>query len=310
MTKILLAYRLDQINSQEIPTYSESFWRALIMKKHDVTRIGQGQSHAQHVNELTEKELKQYDLFIDLDCGRGTDGKLHFQFQDRKCPIPSAIRFIDSHGYPSLHRRTAKNYEHTFFAVWDRRDLFSTHQSAHWCPNASDDIWFDYTLSYEYWDRPKICVGFFGSKGGLDRADMLRDVCNSRSNYSYDIREIGKSWKVRWPRTAHAMANCKILFNYGQKHDGPNQRVIESMLMNRPLINNRDKRDGMDKLFEAGTHYLSYESKAELANQIAWCFNKETVPLAENMAQRAYNLVKEKHLVKHRVDQILEVCLQ
>jgi spore maturation protein CgeB len=109
-----------------------------------------------------------------------------------------------------------------------------------------------------------------------------------------------------WPKTAEAMAFCKVLFNRGQKHDGPNQRVIESMLMDRPLISDRDARDGMKQLFEEGEHYLAYSSEAELANNLEWCLREPS--LAGSMARRAYELAKEKHQVKHRIEQILEIC--
>ena len=125
-----------------------------------------------------------------------------------------------------------------------------------------------------------------------------------RNTWKVDVREIGKSGG-RWPRTAEAMAHCKVLFNRGQKHDGPNQRVIESMLMERPLVTDRDKRDGMSRLFIEGEHYLGYDSDSELANNIQWCLREPS--LAISMARRGYKLAVEKHQVKNRVEQILEV---
>ena len=307
MAKIILSYRKDEIDSVEIPTYNLSFYEALIATgDHEVIRVGEGHPIPSFFGV---SDYKSYDLFIDLDCGRNKDGKLHFQFYEEKCPIPSVFRSIDSHGYRSLHHRLVRNYSHVFFAVWDCRDLFSKHPSAHWCPNASDDTWFDYTQHPTQWACPKIDFGFFGSKGGLDRADDLKFVCNNNRSFNYDVREIGRAHKVRWPRTAESMAQCKVLFNRGQKHDGPNQRVIESMLMNKPLLTDRDKRDGMAKLFQEGEHFLGYENRSELGNQVDWMMREENEPLLQSMAARAYNLVKEKHLVKHRVAQILEVCL-
>lgn len=307
MAKIILVYRRDLDKEEKVMyNYNLSAHKALLLLDHEVTAVGINQPGYQHINDMSEKELKSHDLLIDLDCGRGSDGRLHFQYHDRKCPIPSAVRFIDTHGYPSLHRRLAKNYQYVFFAVYRKRDLFSNHGNAYWCPNASDDVWFDYTLYLDHWNRPKIDFGFFGSKGGLDRADELKYLCDGRQ-YRFDVREVGRTNRQRWPYTQKAMANCKILFNRGQKHDGPNQRVIESMLMGRPLISDRDREDGMKLLFEEGTHFLGYESMAELAIQMDWCMTNES--LAKSMGRRAYKLCKEKHLIKHRMEQILEVCL-
>lgn len=306
MAKIILCYRQDyDKQGRPMPSYADSMRRAVLAKEHEVTLVGKGHKGYQSMEEMPEKEIKQHDLFLDIDCGRGTDGKLHFQYQDSKCPIPNAVRFIDTHGYPSLHRRLAKNYQHTFFAVYRRRDLFASLPSAHWCPNASDQLWFDYLYHPRQWHLPKMYFGFFGSKGGLDRADDLVDIC-VRSEYPFDVREIGAHNRARWPSTAIAMANCRVLFNRGQKHDGPNQRVFESMLMNRCLISDRDKEDGMRLLFDEGTHFLGYETKAELGIQMQWALTEKDI--AANMAQKAYELVKEKHQIRNRIDQILEVC--
>ena len=218
--------------------------------------------------------------------------------------MPSVLRTIDDHGHPSFNRRAAKNYDHVFFAVYDKRGIYTSHKSAHWCPNASDSKYFDrYILPDLHESRP-FDVGFFGSKGGIDRADVLKPMAQ-RHTWTVDIREIGKNGN-RWPRTAEAMARCKVLFNAGQKHDGPNQRVIESMLMQRPLVTDRDPRDGMKELFEEGEHYLGYSSESELANNIEWCLREPS--LAGSMAKRAYDCAVGKHQVKHRVEQILEVC--
>ncbi len=304
MAEILLNYRIDWSDDASVPTYATCFHRQLLLAEHNVTAIGEGQDY----KDIKEVNQKKYDLFIDLDCGRNQKGKLHFANgeNEKRIEIPSAVKFIDTHGYPSLHRRLAKQYDHVFFAVWDKRDLFSNLPSAHWCPNASDDMWFDHINHTE--EPPRFSLGFFGSKGGLSRADGAIAVCKRRK-LPYDIREIGRSYKTRWPRTAEAMLACSVLFNKGQKHDGPNQRVIESMLMNRPLITDRDSRDGMDKLFKEGEHYLGYNNESELGNQLEWCLSGTTKDLAESMAARAYIEVKSKHLIKHRVAQILEVCL-
>lgn len=316
MARIILGYRQDWIgNTTNIvdTTYACSFARELRALGHELLEVGEGHSIT-NIDKLNSLYLsKNFDLLIDLDCGRGTDGKLVFQNQDGNIKIPTAVWFIDSHGYPSLHHRMAKNYSHVFFAVWDKRDIFEKHPSAHWCPNATDANWFNYSEWMDDYLDPDFTVGFFGSKDGLDRADIIKSICDrnnesSSTKLTYDIREIGKSWKVRWPRTAQAMANCKILFNKGQKHDGPNQRIMESMIMRKPLITDRDKRDGMRELFKEGEHYLGWENEAEIANQMRWCL--EHKDQAESMAERAYLEVHNKHQIRNRVEQILQVCLK
>ena len=307
--KIILGYTkpLDK-RGNPMETYARSFHYYFKKAGHIVLPVGEGHSISD-IDEIGD-EWKEYDLWLDIDNGRNLKGELRFQYADQsrknKVNIPSAVRFIDTHGYPSLHHRAARKYDHVFFAVWDKRDRFANHRSAHWCPNSSDDRWFDY-VKYSINNRfSKFSVGFFGSKGGLERADILKTVCDRR-NLNYDIREVGSENRQRWPSTAEAMAACRALFNYGQKHDGPNQRVIESMLMNKPLLNNKDDRDGMSKIFQENEHYLSYSNEVELGIVLDRAL-EDPHQLAQDMAERAYKLVKEKHLVKHRVEQILEVC--
>jgi hypothetical protein len=302
MGNILLGYRQNfDKHGKLVTSYSHSTHQALLALGHTVTAVGEGHSLVSF-NGIATSAWNNYELFLDIDSGRNEKGKL--AFLEEKAPIPSAVRYIDTHGYPSLHKRSAKFYDHVFFAVWDKRDIFTNHDSVHWCPNASDAKYFYKGIGPEGHESRPFDIGFFGSKGGIDRADVLEGM-GQRHTWKVDVREIGKSGG-RWPKTAEAMSQCKVLFNRGQKHDGPNQRVIESMLMERPLVNDRDKRDGMSELFEEGEHYLGYNSDPELANNIEWCLREPS--LALSMAKRAYTLAYEKHQVIHRVEQILEVC--
>ena len=301
MANIVLGYRQDT-DKRDVPimTYSNSTHRALLDQGHNVLPMGEGHP----CKGFEGLDTSHLDLFIDLDCGRNEKGILPFHCAEQRAPIPSAVRFIDTHGHPSFHKRAAKNYDHVFFAVWDKRDIFTNHPSTHWCPNASDSKYFYKDILPDLNESRPFDIGFFGSKGGIDRADVLKPMA-LRHTWTADIREIGKAGN-RWPRTAEAMSRCKVLFNHGQKHDGPNQRVIEGMLMDRPVVTDRDKRDGMGELFVEGEHYLGYASEAELANNIEWCLREPS--LANSMAHRGYKLAIEKHQVTHRVEQILEVC--
>ena len=302
MANIVLGYRQDT-DKRNVPimSYSNSTHRALIDLGHNVIPLGEGHG-VRSFDKMAKSVLVQQELFIDLDCGRNEEGDLSFQTE--KAPIPSAVRYIDTHGHPSFHKRGAKNYDHVFFAVWDKRDIFTHHPSVHWCPNASDAHYFYKDIQANLTDSRPIDVGFFGSKGGLDRADTLKLIAQ-RHSWTCDVREIGKN-RNRWPQTALAMARCRVLFNRGQKHDGPNQRVIEAMLMERPLVTDRDSRDGMGELFTEGEHYLGYGNDSELANNVEWCLREPS--LAASMARRGYALAYAKHQVKNRVEQILEVC--
>jgi hypothetical protein len=265
-------------------------------KGHKVLEIGEKHD----IVHLSDVNQSKYDFFMEIDNGRGENGKLRFQLQRNEIKVPSAIVLIDSHEYPDFHHEVAKLYDHVFFAVWRRRDLFAEHPSAHWCPNVSDNKWFR-----PIWNiNPKIEVGFFGSKGGIHRADILESACKTLG-ISCDIRQVGKPRRHRWPATAEAMLNCKMLFNMGQKHDGPNQRVMESMMCDRLLFNDLDDLDGMSKLFVDGEHYLGYTSEGDLIEKLQFAI--ENPQKAAMISQKGHWNVWENHQVKNRIDQILEV---
>lgn len=296
--QLIVAYRTFKgKDGQVVETYARSFARAL-RARFPILEIGEGHMFE---NISMVPNVDQYDFMIDLDSGRNNQGQLHFQLINHEKRIPSAVWFIDSHGHPDMHFDIAPKYDHVFFAVWNKRKLFRGHKSSYWCPNATDATHFNgyrYPLSKAEFD-----LGFFGSKDGLHRADILKSVC-AKNDWSCDVREIGKN-NHRWPATPDAMGNCKFLFNMGQKHDGPNQRVMESMAMVRPLLTNRDPLDGMSKLFEEGKHCLFYDTEAELEDKIKWLMANPNE--GKEMAERAFKEVMTKHQVIARVENILEV---
>lgn len=295
--KILLGYRLDWRADKPVECYSRSVEKALRDLGHEVMCIGEGHS----VESVGDVDWKSWDLFLEIDNGRGPNGTLGFQRPNNKLTIPSAVWFIDSHGQPTLHKRIAYHYDYVFFAVWRKRDLFARHKAAHWCPNATDLQWFG-------WHRfpgiqAKTEFGFFGSKGGLDRADPLVDICKKRG-WSYDVRQVAKTHRHKWPHTGEAMAACKNLFNHGQKHDGPNQRVMESMAMGRPLLTDLDEEDGMSMIFEDGTHFIGYKADySDLEEKMEWVINNPWE--AKQIAHNAYAEVMTKHKVSNRVKLML-----
>lgn len=304
--KIALSYRVDLYPEMEnlskrqmgrvplvpVETYARSVEHYLREAGHEVS----------NVFEDTSADLRGYDAYIELDNGRDGKGELGFARRDlSRVVCPTAVWFVDSHGQPRLHRELAPRYKHVFFAVYARRDLFAGHRSAHWCPNATDLRFF-----YPGSAAPTFDFGFFGSKNGLDRADALVQICQRRG-WTADVRQIGGTGnKHRWPRTCEAMLNCATLFNRGQKHD-INLRIFESMATGRPLICDVDPLNGMEKLFTEGEHYLGYEAYTFKGLEERMLYAKENPEKCRAIADKARALVVSKHLVKHRVAQMLEV---
>jgi hypothetical protein len=292
--RIMLARNWSTYEDRKVETYSGSMVRVLREKGHEVVDVPKGPQNYDGI-----------DLVIDVDCGRDSRGNLVWLAEHNRLPVLSAVMLIDSHGWPTVHRRLARNYDHVFFAVWDKRDLFERHPSAHWCPNFTDVRWFN-GPDYDGNDGgERFHFGFYGSRGGLDRADPMLKIAK-KHGWRAEARQINKGGKHRWPSTSHAMARCDNLFNRSQKHDGPNLRVMESMLMNRPLLCDTDPRSGLEKLFTPGTHFIPYNlDYSGLEEAMKWIANHPKE--AEFIATRAHLEVKENHLVENRLDQILEV---
>lgn len=293
--RVAVVFRADFRDGNPVPCYAWSYVDALSAMGHEVWVAGEGHPCSDIGGFPTP------DLLLEIENGRNDSGELRFQHAERRWPVQSAILLIDSHGHPDLHAEIAKKYHHVFFAVWSKRDLFAGHPSAHWCPNATDLKWFG--TPEQLATEPTVDVGFFGSKRGLSRASELVAICKA-NGWTYDVRQVASNRNPeRWPATGNAMARCRVLFNRGQKHDGPNQRVMESMAMGRPLVTDRDERDGMSKLF-GPEHYLRYESRIDLIGSLRVALTNQAY--AQGLIDCARREIESKHLIKHRAQQILE----
>ncbi len=299
---ICVAFRQDFRLDGPVACYARSVAEALEQKGHETYLVGEGHTIGDSPEGLEGLNQYEFDCLIEIENGRNSKGKMFFQQGRYKWEIPSCVWLIDSHGQSDLHAAVAKDYTHVFFAVWNKRDLYAKHPSAHWCPCATDFKWFDGD-AHPY--KPKFDYGFFGSNSGLARAQPMTAICG-QYGWTYDVRQVTKPRKHKWPMCAEAMSECRFLFNHGQKHDGPNQRVMESMAMRRPLITDVDDQSGMSKLFTEDEHFIGYEAYTYKGLEEAmWLVLQE--PDALEMADAAYIKVRDEHQVSNRVDQMLEV---
>lgn len=294
--KILFAYYRYFHDNEQVPTYAMCMVRELRALGHDVIEVNKTR-----FDDL--EKYKRFDLLIDVDSGRDKKGKYEWHLANGPVPIPSVAYFIDTHGKPDIHARVSARSDHVFFAVWNKRDVFSDHESAHWAPCATDLNYFNQEQKV---DKPQFNFGFFGSKGGLNRADPMIEVCK-KHGFTYDVRQIASQYKIAWPHTGNAMGNCEALFNHGQKHDDPNQRVMESMAVGRVIITPTDIRSGIGFLFEPWQDYIPYTPYSCDGLEKAMLFTARKPEACEKIAQNAYNKVSKNHTIKHRVKQIMEV---
>jgi hypothetical protein len=295
-----LGYRRDFRAGRWVDTYATAVHEELKLRGHNIIPIGEGHD----LKTPDDLDTSKLTFHLDLDNGRNSKGELSFFRPDYNFRCPTGVWFIDSHGNPTLHHRAARYYTHVFFAVWAKREIFQNHKSVHWCPNATDSRWFSFKCFPDI--EPTFDFGFFGSRGGLDRANPLKNICHDRG-WSCDIRQVAKPFRHKFPQTGAAMAACRNLFNHGQKHDPPNLRVMESMLMNRPLLTDTDPRSGISKLFTDGYHYIGYESytHADLEEKMEWVIDHPEE--AKEIAYNGYQEVRDNHTISNRVEQILGV---
>ena len=98
-----------------------------------------------------------------------------------------------------------------------------------------------------------------------------------------------------------------MLFNHSQKHDGPNLRVVESMAVGRPLIQDYDERSGMNQLFVQGDHYFPYKAYSYEGLEETCKFVMDNPETAKLVADRAYDEVAAHHTISNRVDTMLDI---
>lgn len=297
--RICVMFRADFVDGEPVPAYPWSYVDAFSKLGHEVFACGEG-------HPVTSPDgFPEPDLLLEIENGRNEAGELRFQHAESRYAhsYQTAVLLYDTHGYPDLHQAISRKYGHLFFGSWCKRDLFAEHKSAHWCPSATDLRWFGASRFTHI--EPKYDVGFFGSKKGLARAHDLIEICKA-NGWTYDVRQVANNRNPhRWPATAEAMAACRVLFNRGQKHDGPNLRVMESMAMGRPLLSDWDQRSGMGRLFGGGQHYLHYTDRENLEASVRVAMS-ETAHM-QTIADAGRREVEAKHLVIHRAAQILEV---
>lgn len=294
--KIALAFRQD-IRKTPVECYPRSFLRILQEKGHSVISCGEGHE-IEFLGDLKEKE---FDCIIEIENGRNKSGEVLFQQSKVNWRIPSAVWLIDSHSRANLHRHISSSYSHVFFAPWIMRDIYKEHNSAHWCPNSTDLKWFN----KEKITSPQYDFVFVGSKMGLPRADNLKRICQKRQ-WSCWIGEVSRAGKHKWPFCAQKMREGMIGYNWSQRQDAPNQRVLETMAVGIPLLQDICPLSGMDMLFREGKHYIGYRRDwSDLENKMEWAMRNSNK--CKEIADNAYLEVKANHTIENRVNQILEV---
>ena len=79
------------------------------------------------------------------------------------------------------------------------------------------------------------------------------------------------------------------------------------MAVGRPLISDLEDRSGMSRLFTPDEHYLAYASYTQEGLEAQMFNAMNNLERCHRIAVKAQNLVLSHHLIKNRVEQMLEV---
>jgi hypothetical protein len=160
----------------------------------------------------------------------------------------------------------------------------------------------EYEKNKELDKQYDVCfVGFLGAENGEgfnNRVDYLDAVFSAADKPYLAFNRFFEEAAIRYARS-------KVGFNISIKRD-LNMRVPEVFSYGTCLLTNRNV-DGLEDLgIIENVHYVGYEGKEEAVEKLNWCL--ENPIEREEIAQAGHKLVREKHLYRHRMEQMLSVC--
>lgn len=152
---------------------------------------------------------------------------------------------------------------------------------------------YDPTLHYSE-DREKIYDACMIGLQYQQRVDFINRLRGKGYKVFSDLGIVYDDYREKYNQS-------KIALSWSSLQDLPT-RVFEYMGMKVPVVTNRIP--DLESLFEEGEHYLGFDNLTEAVDQFETAI--ENYELSLEMAERAYEIVKEKHTWDHRVQQILE----
>lgn len=231
------------------------------------------------------------DLFLWVESPRFVEVKVRDPF-----PCPTACYVIDTHMRPVELKALARQYGTVFVAQRDDALAFAAEGlNAQWLPLAADsEIHAPAQVPIEY------DVGFVG----------YIEATRYRERFQL-LRAMSQEFKVNVARAygrgmAEAYCRSRIGFNKSLKGD-LNMRVFEVMAMGLPLLTDRIG-NGLTDLFEEGKHFVGYDDREELMEQVRRLLADE--PLCGRIGRTARERVLAEHTYAHRAESILAHALQ
>ena len=142
-------------------------------------------------------------------------------------------------------------------------------------------------------------VAFVGNIIGHERQRLLEQL-SQRYPSSWFGQALFDELSRMYSR-AHVGFNCSVA-------DDLNMRLFEIPACGIPLITNHIEENGLDELFEAGRHLLTFRTDDELYAQIDRLLHDEAY--ADKMATEGHLHVLQNHTYRHRMVQLLQTVTQ
>jgi spore maturation protein CgeB len=236
-----------------------------------------------------EKIAPVYDLYLRIDHG-------DYKYDIPQHLKPSAFYAIDTH-LPKPFKRIQEQARHYDFVFCAQKEAVAqlrraANISAHWIPVACDP-----EIHRPLPVAKRFDFGFVGTNGKN----------NPRSDYLDQIRrEYPKNFVGRTPfsRMSRVYSRSKIGFNYSI-HNDVNMRMFEALACRTLLLTNQLNENGLEDLFEVGTHLVTYKDKNEFS-ELAKKYLADEVA-REAIADAGYRWVISKHTYRHRVARMLDI---
>jgi len=213
------------------------------------------------------------DLWINADAG--------FAFSKPNCPY--AIIATDPHVLRyGLQRKNCDRFYNM------QKFYMQNYPNDIYLPYAADPVWHSPLEREKEYDACLI---------GLQYENRNRLVDRLRAKGLKVFYETG----VVYDEYQEIYAKSRVALSWSSLQDLI-ARVFESFAMNVPLVANIVP--DIYTHFEMGNHYLGFHTVDEAEDCVMSILNDPEAAMI--MANRAHELVKEKHLYDHRIEQILE----
>ena len=212
---------------------------------------------------------------------------------------PTAWYGIDTHMDYAKHLAIARVFDSTFIAQQEylerlRRDGIA---QAYWIPLA-----YAPELSPATPPARDLDVAYVGSMNAAVHPDRYGLLMALRERYPRHF--IGAATPSQM---AAIYSRAKLVFNRSVNND-LNMRYFEAMGCGAVLVTDPIRDNGVETLFEEGTHYLTYRDREALLGIVDRLVNDETT--RTRIASAAQALVVEQHTYVARVRDFLRLMTQ